>query len=61
MVVYWLQLPGGTVLIRNADGYEAHVFPGRPSEFKAAAEAALSRAIDQWIGDQPLGLIPSTT
>jgi hypothetical protein len=54
MVVYWLQLPGGTVLIRNADGYEAHFFPGRLSEFKTAGDAALNRAIELWVGDQPL-------
>lgn len=55
MVVYWLQLPGGTVILRTPTGYEQHPFRGGPSAFKAAVRAALSRDIELFAGDQPLG------
>jgi hypothetical protein len=54
--VYWLQLPGGTVILRTPTGYEQHAFRGRPSAFRAAVRAALSRDVELFIGDQPLGL-----
>jgi len=37
MVVYWLQLPGGTVFMRRENGYDACEFRGAPSEFKQQA------------------------
>jgi hypothetical protein len=55
MVVYWMQLPGGLVVLRGEAGYSTHDFRGGPTEFKDAVRAALSRDVDVWAGDQPLG------
>ncbi|SEE46253.1 hypothetical protein SAMN05444161_5841 [Rhizobiales bacterium GAS191] len=55
MVVYWLQMPGGTVLIWTPNGYEERFFSGGPSAFKAEVLSALSRDVELWAGDQPLG------
>ena len=55
MVVYWLQLPGGYVWLRENDGYISHFFKGGPTAFKKAVRDTLSLEVDLWAGDQPLG------
>jgi hypothetical protein len=55
MVVHRLQLPGGVVLQRTPEGYVQHSFRGGPSEFEDAVRAALSREVELFVGDQPLG------
>ena len=61
MVVYWLQIPGGTVLMRNEEGYDLKVITGGPSSFKQTAQGYLGRPIDLWIGDQPAGAVKALT
>lgn len=36
MVIYWLQIPGGQVVLRTSKGYEQHNFKGGPTAFKEA-------------------------
>lgn len=57
MVVYWLQLPGGRVLVRNGSGYDEYSFSGGPTSFKEEAYQRLGRVVDIWFGDQPLGAV----
>jgi hypothetical protein len=61
-VVYWLQQPGGLVLLRSPDGsYHEHSYVGLPTEFKQNVQSALGRSPELWIGDQPAGPIQSLT
>jgi hypothetical protein len=55
MVVYWLQLPGGTVFVRGENGYDAREFRGPPSEFKQQALESLGKPVELLFGDQPTG------
>jgi hypothetical protein len=55
LVVYWLQLPGGTVFVRTSEGYKEHNFRGTPSQFIANASTELSRKVEIWFGDKPAG------
>ena len=55
MVVYWLQLPGGTVFVRGENGYDAREFRGAPSEFKQQVLGALGKPVELLFGDQPTG------
>lgn len=55
MVVYWLQRPGGLVILRTEGGYEVHNFLGTPTVFRGQVQAALGRAAHLWFGDQPAG------
>ncbi len=61
MIIYWLQIPGGTVLVRKSDGYRFFVVTGRPSSFKQEVEQLLGRPVDLWIGDQPPGPVKAST
>jgi hypothetical protein len=55
VVVYWLQRPGGTVFVKEPDGYAEHDFEGTPSEFLARASEALGRKVEIFFGDKPTG------
>jgi hypothetical protein len=54
MVVYWLQLPGGTVLVRSDDGeYKQYTFRGTPTQFKADVQAAIGQTPELWVEERP--------
>ena len=55
MVVYWLQRPGGRVLVRTEDDYDEFDFDGPPTVFRERVRAELGREVDIWFGDQPTG------
>ena len=61
VVVYWLQRPGGTVFVKGPEGYAEYDFEGGPSDFIAAASAALGRKVEIWFGDKPSGQPQSIT
>jgi hypothetical protein len=61
VVVYWLQMPGGTVFVREPEGYAEHEFKGMPSEFISSASAGLGRKVEIWFGDKPSGPPQSIT
>jgi hypothetical protein len=61
LVVYWLQLPGGYLFVRNGTTIEEVKIEGNPSEFKEAAFRAIGRPIEILFGDQPLGRPDSVT
>lgn len=54
-VVYWLQLPGGFVFRREADGYPSYKFSGAPSAFKDAVQSELGQDVHLWVNDEPAG------
>jgi hypothetical protein len=55
LVVYWLQLPGGTIFVRTSENYTEHSFQGTPSDFVASASERLGRKVEIWFGDKPTG------
>lgn len=59
MVVYWLQLPGGRVLVRREGGHTSHAFDGRPSEFKDQVLRRLGLSVDLWFSDDHPGPVKS--
>jgi hypothetical protein len=61
VVVYWLQMPGGVVFVREPETYTEHEFKGAPSEFISSATVALGRKIEIWFGDKPSGQPQSIT
>ena len=61
MVVYWRQLPGGAILIRQNTGYETIKISGAPSEFCAKAFETLGKSVDIFFGSTPLGQPESVT
>jgi hypothetical protein len=61
VIIYWLQMPGGTVFVRQPNGYKKYEFNGTPSDFIANASAALGRKIEIWFGDKPSGPPQSIT
>lgn len=61
LVVYWRQLPGGTVFRKTADGYEVLKFDGTPSTFKERVFAATGQPVEIMFNDQPAGPLESIT
>jgi hypothetical protein len=57
MVVYYLQMPGGLVLIREKHGYRTVRINGAPAAFRAQASDLLGTPVEILFGeDTPLGL-----
>jgi hypothetical protein len=61
LVVYWPQLPGGYLFVRDRTAIAQKKIPGSPSEFKEAALRILGRPVDIWFGDKALGRADSVT
>ena len=62
MVVYYRQLPGGLVLIREKLGYRTVRIDGAPAAFRAKASDLLGAPVDIFFGeDTPVGLPESIT
>ncbi|CAA2138369.1 hypothetical protein [Hyphomicrobium sp. ghe19] len=61
VIIYWLQLPGGLVFVRNAENYDVFKFDGKPSDFIKAASEKIERKIEILFGDQPHGPPKSIT
>jgi hypothetical protein len=61
MVVYHRQIPGGLVLIRDAQGYRTVRIEGDPAEFRAKAFDLLQQPVDIFFGDSPVGFPESIT
>jgi hypothetical protein len=62
MVVYRRQTPGGSVLIREEQGYRTVRIDGAPAEFRAKASDLLGKPVDIFFGeDTPVGLPESIT
>jgi hypothetical protein len=61
MVIYYLQTPGGLVLIREAVGYKSVFIEGAPDEFRAKAASELRKQVDTFFGNEPLGQPESIT
>lgn len=59
MVIYWLQKPGGHVLIRDTKGYKSYEFEGTPEIFKTKVKQELGRDVDIWFSNQEFGPIKS--
>ena len=56
-VVYWPQVPGGTIYQRTLQGHSVHRLDGAPEEFKQRALERLGQPVSIWIGEQPPGSI----
>lgn len=61
LVIYWRQLPGGYVLLRNGTAIEKIKIAGSPTEFKETALRTIGKPIEIWFGDKPLGHPDSIT
>lgn len=61
MVVYWLQIPGGLILVRQKGGFERFEINGPPSVFKSAALDKIGKPVDVFFGETPLGRPESVT
>ena len=61
VIVYWLQLPGGIVFRKVANGYEATNYEGRPAEFMERASAGVGQRVEVLFSDQPIGPPQSIT
>jgi hypothetical protein len=61
VVVYWLQMPGGTIFVKEPEGYAEYEFEGSPSAFISSASTKLGRKVEIWFGDKPSGLPQSIT
>jgi hypothetical protein len=61
LVVYWRQLPGGYLFVRNGTAIEKIKIVGNPSEFKEAALRAIGKPVEIWFGDKPVGRPDSVT
>jgi hypothetical protein len=62
MVVYYLQMPGGLVLIREKHGYRTVQIDGAPAAFCAKASDLLGAPVEILFGeDTPVGLPESIT
>ncbi len=60
-IVYWRQMPGGTIYQRAAQGYLVHRLDGGPEEFKQQALDRIGKPISIWIGEQHAGAITKTS
>ena len=56
IAVYWLQMPGGKIYLRNENGFRVEKIFGSPDEFKLRGEAVAGLPIGVWFGQKFEGL-----
>ncbi|MCC8979716.1 hypothetical protein [Bradyrhizobium acaciae] len=61
LAIYYRQIPGGLILIREAQGYKLQEFDGIPAEFRAKASDVVGKPVEVWFSDVPLGALESLT
>jgi hypothetical protein len=59
LAIYWLQRPGGKVILRDGSKYVEHDFSGAPSVFKDAARQALGCEVELFFSESGIGAIRS--
>ncbi|MFM0687295.1 hypothetical protein PQQ77_15045 [Paraburkholderia strydomiana] len=59
LVIYWLQKPGGKVILRDGRTYVEHDFAGSPSVFKDAVRQALGCEVELFFSEAGAGPIRS--